>query len=63
MAAIMGTDSKVFEHAVTGAILVNAAVFGWGLLDHAHRELAEHVETAILVVFAVELVCRLRAAG
>jgi hypothetical protein len=45
MAQVAGIDSKLFERAVTGVILLNAAIMGWGLTDEANRELAERLET------------------
>jgi hypothetical protein len=44
---------------VTGVIAANTVVAVWGVVDAAHHELAERIETAILVFFAVELVLRL----
>jgi hypothetical protein len=61
MATIMGSHSKVFEHAVASVILANAAILVWGVVDHAHHELAERIETACLVFFVFELALRLRA--
>lgn len=46
------------EHVVTGAIVANAAVFAWGLLDHTHAEMADHVEHAITALFFAELVIK-----
>ena len=63
MAAIMGSDSKAFERAVIGVMLLNAAAFGWGLLDAGHRQLAEHVErvlwSAIRVGNSMESKCNI----
>jgi hypothetical protein len=46
------------EHAVTGLIVANGAVFAWGLLDHAHAEAADQVEHIITAMFLAELVCK-----
>lgn len=48
-----------FEGVVTGAIVANTAVLVWGLVDHAHAEVAERLEHIIIVAFAVELACKL----
>lgn len=49
------------ERVVTGAIVANAAVFAWGLVDHAHAETADHIEHAILALFVVELAIKVAA--
>jgi hypothetical protein len=63
MTSIAAPDSKVFKRVVTGAILLNAAVFVWDLLDGGHHELAEQVESVILWFFLLELLWRLRRHG
>jgi hypothetical protein len=52
-----------FGAVVPAAILANSVVLGWGWLDHAHDVVAERIDTAFLVLFAVELAVRLRRAG
>jgi hypothetical protein len=49
--------------STTVAIAANFAAFGWGLVDHPHRELAEHAEDVTLVFFAVEMALRLKYQG
>lgn len=56
-------SALIFERAVTIVIIVNSALLVWGLLDHGHEELAEHLETGCLVFFIGELLVRLRRAG
>jgi voltage-gated sodium channel len=51
------------EHAVTGLIVANGAVFAWGLLDHAHTEAADQVEHIITALFMAELVCKVARQG
>ncbi|WP_048470570.1 ion transporter [Mycolicibacterium chlorophenolicum] len=41
---------------MTAAIVANAGVFVWGLIDHHHERLAETIEHGILALFIVELV-------
>jgi hypothetical protein len=55
--------SVVFERISAGAVLLNTTVLVWGLLDATHHELAERIETAILVGFLVELIVRLHRTG
>jgi voltage-gated sodium channel len=52
-----------FERVVLVVILANTAVLVWSLCDHHHEILLEHLHTAALVFFGVELAVRLRAAG
>lgn len=47
-----------FEHAVTGVIAVNSVLLVWELFDH--NEVTEHIESACLLFFLVELVVRWR---
>lgn len=49
--------------STTVAIAANFAAFGWGLVDHPHRELAEHAEDVTLLFFAAEMALRLKYQG
>lgn len=40
------------------AITANLAVVAWGAADHEHAEVAEHLDSVILVFFAAELALR-----
>lgn len=51
------------EHAVTGLIMANGAVFAWGLLDHAHAEAADQVEHIVTALFMAELVWKVARQG
>ena len=48
------------ERAVGAVIVINTAALLWGLFDHTHRDVAEHLESACLMFFTVELLVRLR---
>lgn len=61
MAIVSHIDSKFFQHCITAAVVLNAAVTAWGMLDPGHMELTEHVETGLLVLFGGELVLRARS--
>lgn len=58
-----GTAARVFERVVVAAIAVNAVVVVAALAVDGHEEVFEHVHTAILGFFAVELCVHLRAHG
>lgn len=57
------SNHRVFEYAVAGVIAVNTGLLVWSLIDSAHAEIIEHIETLCLAFFVVELVLRLRSHG
>lgn len=52
-----------FEAVVAGVIVANTALLLWPLLDDTHEVLIDHIETACLLFFAVELLIRIRNHG
>jgi hypothetical protein len=47
------------ELTVAGVIVANTGLMLWGFADHEHEHLIEHLETACLVFFGLELMVRL----
>jgi hypothetical protein len=54
---------KTFHRIVDTAILANFAVMLWPLFDELHENLAEHLDTALVVFFLLELAVRFAADG
>jgi hypothetical protein len=55
--------AEMLERATTAAIIANACLFGWGLADPAHAEMAEAAEQAITLLFVGEMAWRWRLDG
>lgn len=50
---------RIFEHVATSVVMSNAGLVAWSVLDHAHDELTERLETGCLIFFVGELLVRL----
>ena len=55
--------SSFLDRAVLVAILGNAGILLWGLLDRDHDELIEALDRTVLWFFALEILIRVKAAG
>jgi voltage-gated sodium channel len=55
--------SSFLDKAVLAAILGNAGILLWGLLDHSHEDLIEALDEVVLWFFALEIAIRIKQAG
>jgi voltage-gated sodium channel len=55
--------SSFLDRAVLAAILGNAGILLWGLLDHSHEDLIGTLDEAVLWFFALEIAIRIKGAG